>query len=498
MNRNMKEYKSGVISRRNMLKMAGIGAGAIGLAAPAIASPAKKEKKEPGRPKKKIKIGYIGGGSQTWSPYIIRDMVNKPELSNVEMEIALVEIHWGRAKAMEDLCRVKFREWGVDDRIHAYATLDKEEGLTGADFIMITIASGRLPAMSHDLLIPEKYSIFQTVGDTAGPGGWARNLRNFKVFEDYAKLIKEIAPNAFVLNYSNPLAGLTKVLANELGPERVVGLCHGLFESYSVLGKMFGVDEEQISVRFGGVNHFFWIKDFMVNGQDGYPMLEEKLKSGRSDLINSPDYDPFGFESNKLLTLELYKHYGLMPYVGDRHTCEFFGAYITDKEIMERFKLVRTYIHEREEHYVKAAARIKDWTQNKGGLDPNPSRETAADMISAILYDEAFTDVVNLVNQGQIPNLPMGAVVETLGKVDAQGFTPFAIGPLPDQIRAIVAPHADVQLRLVEAYLKRDVKDALYALAADPVCLHLPISDIKKMGTELLKAHKEFLPGFQV
>ncbi len=143
-----------------------------------------------------------------------------------------------------------------------------------------------------------------------------------------------------------------------------------------------------------------------------------------------------------------------------------------------------------------AARNIQKWTDSPGGLSNRPSRETAADMINAIIYDEPYTDVVNLVNQGQIPNLTMGAVVETLGKVDSQGFIPFTVGPLPDKVRAVVQPHAQVQLRTVDAYLAGDVDEALMTLAADPACSHLTVSDSKKMGIELLEAHKKFLPKF--
>ena len=192
------------INRRQMLKTAGMTAGVIGiLGQRATGTENTTEKTAPVRPQKKIKIAYIGGGSQTWAPRIIRDIVCKPELQNVEMEIALIEIHMGRAKAIHELFKVKFKEWSMEDRVSTYPTLDPVEGLTNADFVIITISTGRLPAMSYDLAIPDKYSIYQTVGDTCGPGGWARNLRNFPVFEAYAKQIKQLAPNAFVLNYTN-------------------------------------------------------------------------------------------------------------------------------------------------------------------------------------------------------------------------------------------------------------------------------------------------------
>lgn len=449
------------------------------------------------KPRKRIKIGFIGGGSQTWAPRIIRDIVLKPELQNVEMDIALIEIHMGRAQAVHELFKVKFKEWNIEDRVKTYPTLDPVEGLTNADFVIITIATGRLPAMAYDLDIPEKYRIYQPVGDTCGPGGWARNLRNFPVFEAYAKQIKQLAPNAFVLQYSNPLGALTKIMVHELGPERVVGLCHGLFENYRLLQKLFELErEEQIKVRIAGVNHFFWILDFRINGHDGYKLLAEKVKTMDADTLTAPGSDPLGFVSNRFIMAELYRNYNLMPYAGDRHTCEFFGCYITDPKMMERFKLVRTTISQREAGYARNARSIQDWTENPGGLSKQPSRETAADMINAIVYDEPYTDVVNLVNTGQISNLPPGAVVETLGNVDSRGFTPFTSGSLPEKIQALVNPHAEVMVRLVNAYLAGDVNEALLSLAADPVCAHLPVSDTIKMGYELLEANKEFYPDF--
>jgi alpha-galactosidase/6-phospho-beta-glucosidase family protein len=486
------------INRRDVLKIAGIAAGSISLFGhEAIAAKNVAVESASCRARKKIKIAYIGGGSQIWAPNIIRDIVCKPQLKNVEIEIALIDIHMGRAQAIHELFKVKLKEWSFDDRVRIYPTLDPVEGLTNADFVIITISTGRLPAMSYDLDTPEKYSIYHTVGDTCGPGGWARGLRNFPVFEAYARQIKKLAPNAYVLNYSNPLAALTKVLANELGQERVVGLCHGLFECYDIFMKLFKLEkEEQIRLRFGGVNHFFWILDIKIDGQDAYKLLTEKLKDRQSEEFKAAQGDPLGFVSRKLVTMELFENYRIMPYIGDRHTSEFFGCYITNKQTMEKFKLVRTTIADREKMYADAAENIRKWTEGAGGLTNRPSRETAADIITAIIYNEPYADVVNLVNQGQISNLPFGAVVETLGQVGSQGFTPFTVGPLPDKVKAVVQPHAEVQLRTVNAYLSGDVNETLMALAADPVCSHLTISESKKMGIELLEAHKKFLPNF--
>ncbi|MCX6993569.1 MAG: hypothetical protein NT011_10570 [Kiritimatiellaeota bacterium] len=446
--------------------------------------------------KKRIKVTLVGGGSQSWSPTIIRDIIFKPGMERAELEFRLLDLSLERARAIEAMFRANLKAWKIG-RVAIQATRDPEAALAGADFVVIAISTGRLETMRHDIAIPEKYGIYHTVGDTSGPGGWSRALRNIPVFRDYAKLIKKLAPQACILNYTNPMGALTKVLSDELGRERVVGLCHGLFENYHILKLIFGLKSEQdIQVRFGGLNHFFWIFDFKIKGRDGYALLRKKLR-GRNlaTLVNRTFRDAMGFGSNQLLAGELFEQFGYLPYFGDRHTSEFFCDTMTDKAIMRRFKLVRTSVVERAAGYRKAAAQIKTWTAQKS-LPATPSRETAADIIHAITFGLDFTDVINSVNIGQIDNLPRGAVVETLGRVNAMGFTPFMVGPLPEPIKAVVAPHAEVQVRTVQAGLAGNMEAALLALINDPVCAHLPPSDIRKMGMELLRANRKYLPQF--
>ncbi|MDP2990274.1 MAG: hypothetical protein Q8O57_06890, partial [Kiritimatiellota bacterium] len=323
--------------------------------------------------KKSVKVTLVGGGSQNWSPTIIRDIIFKPGMECAELEFRLLDLSLERARAIEALFRANLKAWKID-RVSSHAVRDPGAALTGADFVVIAISTGRLETMRHDLAIPEKYGVYHTVGDTAGPGGWSRALRNIPVFQAYARQIKQQAPQAFVLNYTNPMGALTKVLSDELGRERVAGLCHGLFENYHILKLIFGLKSEQdIQVRFGGLNHFFWILDFKIEGRDGYALLRKKLR-GRNlaTLVNRAFLDAMGFGSNKLLAGELFEQFGYLPYFGDRHTSEFFCDTMTDKTIMKRFKLVRTSVAERSAGYRKAAEQIKTWTAKKS-LPATPS-----------------------------------------------------------------------------------------------------------------------------
>ncbi|MFB3883006.1 MAG: hypothetical protein ACE149_17200 [Armatimonadota bacterium] len=459
-----------------------------------------RNKKAVGPPEgRRVKIAFVGGGSQSWAPRLIRDIVFHDGLQQAELDLVLLDPHVGRARAIKRLFDALLERWKVA-RVRISATQDAARALRGADFVLITISTGGLEAMRHDLEIPERYGIYHTVGDTVGPGGWARALRNIPVFHSYAQQIKELAPDAYVLNYTNPMGALTKVLSDELGHSRVIGLCHGLFETFEMLKQVLGVSEErELKLNFGGLNHFFWILGITVGGRDGYELFRRKLR-GRTlvELFDRMTEDQHGWSSRGRLASDLYQQYGYLPYIADRHICEFFGCYITDKAVMERYKLVRTSISDRAASYSRAAEWIEELTAGRSQLGKTPSRETAADIMAAIAFDRGFSDVVNMPNIGQIPNLPLGAVVETMGYVDAGGARPLTVGPMPEQLRVLCAPHAEVQLQTVEAGLSGNLEEALMALVADPVCAALPAADVKKMGRELLAANKHHLPQLRV
>ncbi|OGV64125.1 MAG: hypothetical protein A2498_08295 [Lentisphaerae bacterium RIFOXYC12_FULL_60_16] len=440
---------------------------------------------------KNVKIAMVGGGSYGWMPKLVSDLVQTPEMEGCEVFLLDPDIRAAReVKAAAVKIATTFKK-----RFRFVATSNEDTTFRGADFVVITVSTGGLEMMRHDLSIPDKYRIYQTVGDSVGPGGWSRTLRNVPVFARMARKIERLAPNAIVLNYTNPMASLTGAIT-AVSSLRAVGLCHGVFGTVEVLEGIFGVKEKDIALNFCGVNHFFWLLEFRIKGQAGYPLLRKALKGRSLDRALASTTDPHGFShANHLLCDELLKAYGHLTYVGDRHTCEFFNAYLTDKAVMERFKLVRTSIADR--YAGRERARKKTLEVAAGKVPPpRKSRETAVNIMKSFLTNKPFVDVVNLPNVGQIDNLPRGAVVETLGLVNARGFSPIAAGAVPQRLLPLVEPHCRVQQMTLEAALKGDKDLALQALMLDPLCTHLAPSDIRKMGMELMEATKEWLPQF--
>jgi alpha-galactosidase/6-phospho-beta-glucosidase family protein len=439
---------------------------------------------------KKIKIAMVGGGSYNWCPHLLSDLIQTPELEG--SEVVLLDLNLAAAKEMKAMADRLCAD--NNKNFHFTATNNEDTAFKDADFVVITISTGGLEMMRHDLKIPERYGIWQTVGDSVGPGGWSRLLRNVPVFEKMARKIEKLSPRAVILNYTNPMAGLTSVLAQTTSL-RTVGLCHGLFSTYDLIKKLLQVEEKDISVRFGGINHFFWLLDFKVKGEDGYPLLMEKLRgiSLNEALDRAPRDTPRPHDF--FLCEELLRQYGMLTYIEDRHTCEYFPGYLTDPAMIKRFKLVRTTVEERKKMLGKNRKYALKLASGEEKILPR-SRETAMDIIKAFVTNTPFVDVVNLPNIGQIDNLPRGAVVETLGLVDSSGFAPIGIGSMPEPLRTLLETHCQIQKMTLEAALTGNKELALKALMLDPLCAKLAPSDIRKMGLELMEATSGYLPQF--
>ena len=440
------------------------------------------------------KIVIVGGGSYTWAPTIVKDVLLKEALQ--ESEFMLYDIN----KEASDMVKAFLDKVNRVLRTKAsiVSTDSRSEAFKDADYFVITISTGGLASMAHDLSIPEEYGVFHTVGDTSGPGGWARTIRNFEVFSSLARDINSYAPGAVVLNYTNPMTTLTAVLSGICkGP--VIGLCHDIFENIRFIKSYYKLkDESEISMKYAGLNHFFWCTEVKAKGIDVFADLKERVaKVGFTALLKEANRDRMGHTSNKELATALFNETQVMPYLGDRHTCEFFSCYITNKKAMERFKLVRTTIEDRQKGFEQRAKNLENMIDN--GIPDEyfkSSTETAADIISTHIEGRSLVTLGNVMNIGQVSNLPLGSVVETDVRVDGNGFSPIAFGPLPESVLGFVEPHVHVFNLTLESCLQSDKEMALRALRLDPVCSHLTGEEVRKMGEWLIRAHRSFINIF--
>ncbi len=448
-----------------------------------------------------MRIVFLGA-SVNWVPRLLTDLlVVFPET----LDVWFVDINPEAARQCQAWGREANRVYGRTDRYEG--TTDRRAALLKADAVLITLTTGGFPAMSADLSIPESYGIFATVGDTCGPSGWSRSIRNIFIFDAFARDFSELCPKAIIVNYTNPMGSLSSVLQRSCG-NPVVGLCHAYFETRDVLAHVLGLkDDRGLQIGIAGLNHFTWVTDYSVDGVEGDPALGSCLGTRPlSELMPEETADEIGFSSGHRLCVELFNLYHRLPYPADRHTIEFVPWGITNNperrqvmhkarfpyEELARYGVRRTAISHRVEYQKLSKTRFDAIFETETGTAPVRSRETGSDMIRAYLCGGTITDAVNVLNEGQMEDVPHGVCVETLGTVDARGVRALKAKSLPAAVTELLRPHALAQLWLVEGMLGRRQEDVFQALMLDPQCRDMDPDSVMRLYDELVEANQPY------
>lgn len=441
-----------------------------------------------------VKIVIVGGGSYGWGPLFVRDLVVTPALAG-----STIVLHDIDPQALDLVYRVGLRvidAGGYDFRLRQ--TDDLAEALVDADFVILTITTGGLATMRHDLEIPARYGIIQTVGDTVGPGGLSRGLRSVPVVVEIARQMEIHCTDAWLLNYTNPMTTLTRAVTRETRI-RTIGLCHEWLGVRWKLARLFDAPENAFQPRIAGVNHLIWLLDLWLDGRSLMPELHALADDILAGTLDLDPNDTSPFADHGRVKAELLRHFGALPVAGDRHVAEFFPYFLTAATQHGRaYGVALTSVEER------AAWRAEDRTRLEvilaGELDLQPflatqSGEAAHSIITALATHGRYTGIMNLPNRGQIGNLPRDVVVETYGVVDDSGAHGISSGDLPPAIHAIVSRHVGNQELIVEAALSGSRTLARQALLNDPL-VTLPPDTAVAMLDELLAANRAYLPLF--
>lgn len=440
------------------------------------------------------KIVIIGGGSYTWCPTFMRDIFATPELSG--STIVLEDILQDRLDLTFALGQKMIADFRLGFRLEK--TLSLDDALAGADFIILTITTGRLESMRPDLEIPTKYGIKQSVGDTTGPGGLARALRNIPVVADIGRKVMEICPNALFLNYTNPMTVLTRTLAMQ--GVKVVGLCHEWIGVREKLARIFSTKPENITAKIAGVNHLIWVTDLYADGKrvwDALPAVTGKILSGE---IKVDEEDTSVFTDHAKVKSMLFRLYGALPAAGDRHVAEFFPHFINESTNWgAEYDVKLTSIEDRQGLEMFAKMMIESVLIGETDLKPfmaGVSTEAANKIIRAVMCGETYSGILNLPNTGQVSNLPHNVVVETHGTIDAAGARATAYGEVPVGVQNVLQTHISNQEMTVQAALTGNRNLALQVLLKDPLSSRLTIQQASQMLDELLEANRSWLPLF--
>lgn len=446
-----------------------------------------------------MQVTIIGGGSYQWTPELLADLLGTRSLHGMRLVLEDVD--------PEPLPRMAALAARLDEvlksRVQVATTTDQKEALDGADFVVVTISTGGFESMAVDLDVPARYGVRQSVGDTVGPGGISRALRNIPVLVGIARDMEELCPDAWLLNITNPMTCLTRAVARETGV-RVVGLCHEVGNWCLDLAIALGKPAESVRPVVEGVNHLPVITALEVDGQDGFDLLRRMIdeRGGRHALAARPDDEarPFSsadFVRRHLLALTLFDRWGAVPAAGDRHVAEFLPSVLTEASGWgASFNIELTTIAQRERHQREYEADVDAWLSGGKELQTWPSGELPAPVIDSLLTGTRRELPVNIPNAGQCADLPDGAVVESICVVDDGGVVGRDRAAAPPAFAELLRRHVAVQELTVTAALGGDRQLAAAAFELDPLSGRGDLRQVESMVDELLAGNARWLPQF--
>ena len=430
------------------------------------------------------KITFMGAGSTVFAKNVLGDCMMTPALK--DSHIALYDIDVERLKDSENMLNNINRNNGGHAKITAYT--DRKKALECADYVVNAIqVGGYEPCTVTDFEVPKKYGLRQTIADTLGIGGILRALRTIPVMFDFARDMEEVCPDAWFLNYTNPMAMLTGAMLRATGV-KTVGMCHSVQGCAEWLLKSLNMAyDETIQWKIAGINHQGWLLEITKDGKDLYPEIKE-----RSRKQGAPDWDR--------VRHEIMHTFGYYVTESSEHCSEYMPYFIKSRypELIERYNIPLDEYPRRCINQIEGWKKMRDDLVGNKDIRHERTHEYASYIMEAIETNRPYKIGGNVMNTGLIANLPKEACVEVPCLVDASGITPCYVGALPPQLAALNMTNINVQLLTIEAALTLK-KDYIYhAALLDPhTSSELSMDDIKSLCDDLIEAHGEWLPKYK-
>lgn len=452
-----------------------------------------------------LKIAYIGGGSRQWARKLMFDLALCPDLTG---QVALYDIDLASARLNEQLGNWLHasQQPAVISHWHYAAVPVLEDALRGADFVVLSIQPGTLQVMADEIAIAEQHGMYFPVGDTTGAPGLVRGLRAATLYAEFAHTIAAICPNAWVVNYTNPMTICTRTLTRVEPDLKVFGCCHEVFGTQRLLASLlrqyhgFDATRGDIRVNVLGINHFTWIDRAAYHGMDLLALVRRHIAEPgvmrpytREEVESWHDW----FHSAEQVKFNLFERFGVLAAAGDRHLVEFLPGFTRSPEELFRWGIIRTPVSWRIGRWRDAPQQTHDLMTGRTPLRLDASGEEGVAQMRALLGLGDLVTNVNMENTGQLPNLPYGAVVETNARFSRDEVRPLAAGALPPGLQPLLARHVSNQEMIVDAALACDQELGFQAVFNDPTN-RLPIDESWAMYEQMLRASREFLPGWKI
>lgn len=437
------------------------------------------------------KIVLIGAGSAAFSPPTLSDLNLSKVLAG--STITLVDIDTEKLQMVYEVLSEDNKKLG--NKINIESTPNREKALKEADFVINSTEHGdRFELRWQDNTIPRKHGSTERMAENGGPGGFFHSARQIPEIIKIAKDVVRICPDAFFINYSNPMSRICLALKRTVPSLKVFGLCHQIGLLVPHLSKIIDKERTDFQIITGGLNHFAFLmglKD-LNTGDNLLPVFNANCQNYFQDKWNRFHYAD--------LTFEVYKRFGWFPYVGDNHICEYLqigSHYTTAQDLTEwitRMEQANKGINAKLKRYYKRLKKGK--YPKKGMLMKSRSSERAIPIIEAIVEDSnSYEIAVNIPNDGIIENLPQDLVIECSGIVNKEGIHGVKLGEIPKSIAALLRIEASIQDLCVEAIMQESKDLAIACLAMDVNCGSFEMAEA--IFHEMFELQREYLPNFK-
>jgi alpha-galactosidase len=437
---------------------------------------------------------------------LVADMILSPDLG--PWELGLVDIDPQALEIAEGLCQRMVEAKGAE--IAVSASTDRRDVLSGADVVVSTIGVGGRRGWEADVFIPRKYGIYQPVGDSVMPGGVSRAMRMIPALVEIARDVKALCPEAWFFNYANPMTANCWAIRKATGVP-VVGLCHGTFHVERELAEFIGAPPEEVTSLYAGLNHLTFIFDLRWMGRDAWPLVRARLAQERGQPFDVeslarlfPEMGAPGGEfraADNPFSWSLFETYGAYPAVNDRHVVEFFperfprGQYYGKTLGMDAFSFEGTIAWGDQIYEDMRAQALGQKPLDQSVFERSiGEHEQLLNILGSMERDERRIFSANLPNNGALPNLPADAILELPAAATVTGLRPLQLLDFPDALAAIITRKLAAARLTVEAALTGDRGLFVEALLADGAVTDPEVA--RKMGEELLEAHRQHLPHF--
>ena len=450
-----------------------------------------------------LNVAYIGGGSRGWAWGFMMDLAMDPSMCGT---VRLYDIDRSAAERNEIIGNKISAHKDAVSRWHYEVSDSLEAALKGADFVVISILPGTFDEMRSDVHLPERVGIYQPVGDTVGAGGFMRAMRTIPMYVTIAEAIRDFAPDAWVINYTNPMSLCVRTLYEVFPKIKAFGCCHEVFGTQKLLCAMLdkeydikGVTRQDLYTTVTGINHFTWLTTASYKGIDLMPLYAEFAdkyyetgfdEGGDNNWMNS------SFSCAQRVKFDLFRRYGAIAAAGDRHLAEFTAPWYTlNPETVREWKFGLTTVDWRVDDLAHRLERSDNLISGKEELVLKPSGEEGHLLLKAVLGLGDLVSNVNVPNRGQIPNLPLGSVVETNAMFGRDRIEPVFAGAMPSNILPLVARHIYNQENTLRTALTCDRKLGFSTFMNDPQMAAVSIKDGQKLFDEMLENQRKYLPA---